>query len=420
MNGTKSTTTSTARRELLDGLCKFAADHGLSANIDDVPTIARKFLVVHSNNTELEKAYPLIADDLTTIKFRVGARHPVYRGKMSRGITYSPAMWSHLFSQSDMSAFAPGRNNSGAADPDLEGFYHFKNHLETRDPDFRALPTWKKALAFYMGTKIFRNEHAVCSDVMGMRHTRFQSIVNQLRPDEKATAVAAMARNMTFERLDDAEFRSALRDPARHILTVQQKQQRLSRGPSESSRSSSRSNPWDAPSKSLDHAPTAAAACALGSNNSPVAWNISDEAQYRSHPTVAKAVAKVGDFAPLHMVFSELLNSADASPSDWHHILKYVDHANVDAVMETPEMQDFIHSVASNVSVSDFSKLTLRDATKKIATIRSNNWPVKWAAEWQLDEPTKRAIAHHLKAYPSQSPALTTAFGKLRLHKAGM
>jgi hypothetical protein len=389
------------RHALLEGLKQFALHHGLSTGTD-VATLTRKFLIVSANGVDIEKAYPLIADDLATVQYRVGAKQPLYRSSTQPGYTYPPEMWEYLFSQSEVGDFAPVELG-GSDDIALEGYRHFKAQLNAKSARFRELAEWQKLLGFYMGAQIHRNANTVCREVLGMNHTGFQDELNTLRPSEKAAAMAAVVGHMTFAELEEPEFRMVLRNPERAHWG-----DKVYPGARSAENNGKGANPWDAPVRSIKDM-VSSVPCAA-----PLQWNLAAQKAYREIPVVRDEADRVGEFSPLHMVFQALVGEPMTASGEkaedprlsasWDSVLGILDHASVDAAMRTAEMHDFLRQVASQIGTNDFQHWTARNAVKKLITIHAPSWRKKWSSDWELDEPLERAINAHMAKYsePSQ------------------
>ena len=381
------------REELLEAMRRFAADHGLTSNAG-IGTLARKFLVVTANGVDLNVAYPLIGRDLPSIQYRVGDKVRFYRSTANNGYVYDPPVWSYLFSNANADAVM----EKGEGNRDLDGYRHFRRQMEKeRSVKFADLPEWKKALAFYMSSQVYRNGHTICKELIGVPHNLIQGKTQAMNAKSYAKAIAAVVNGLDFQFLDQPDYRMVLRDPE-FVPSVNR------------SENSSKSNPWDSSSASIGDMVASIEAKPMKK------WDLAAKKAYRANPLINEIAKENGDFCPLNTAFQTLVGDAfqqtDSKAEDdahWADALTIVDYSPVDPIMNSSEMQQFLYNTAEEVSAKDFQSWTAQDAVKKLIVAHTPNWRRKWQANWVLDESVIRAVNQHLQRYPQPSPQFKAA-----------
>ena len=394
------------RQEALKAFQRFTLDHDLSTG-PNVALLARKFLVLSANGVQLDVAYPFVGNDMRTVIHRVGAKQALYRSTSAKGYEYSPEMWAYLFSKTDPKPFRELRQG-GAISTSIDEFRHFSREMSKQNATFRELPEWKKLLGFYMAARVYRDGHAVCRELLDVSHGELQDEFRKMRPVEQARAIGALAQEMSFDRLEEPEFRMLLNNP----LAEQVVNQRAMAAPIRVA--AAPVNPWDAPAEQ------AVDAHACLKDTPARLFDLNARAVYSRIPSISQISAKLGDFAPLEHSFQQATvgaitagqENADMASDEWHAVIGLLDYADISSIMATPEMADFLDGVASAIGVKDFNQWTRRDAAKKLLTVHRDNWRNNWT--WVRSEPVERAVEAHLSAYPQPSQELMAAIKNVK------
>jgi hypothetical protein len=362
-----------------------------------VEDLASKFLAVTANGVDLPTVYAATGNrDLSTIMFRVGDKARLYRSTSSSGFTYQPEVWAYLFSNAKCAELLDNPDHG------LDAYRYFQRKM-ANEPRFSELPEWKKALAFYMGTQVYRNGHAVCRAAVGVPHKDIQRVTSAMRPEFYVHGVAAVINHMGLGFLDQPDFRIVLRNPGADQMGA------ATGGENDATR-----NQFQSSATSIGD--MVAAVKEVPTKR----WDLTAKKVYRSNPLVNEAAEQIGDFSPLNCAFQQLVGDGfkqtdlgESEDARWVDVLSLVDFAPVGDVMNTPEMQQFLLTTAEEISAKDFQGWTAQDAVKKLIIAHAPRWQQKWAKNYVVDESVVRAVNQHLRRFPEPSDDLRRAVNAL-------